>query len=64
LGHDEESASVWSYVSSIGKEVLIAEMNKKEEEEKSTRRKPASPKTADVILNDTVAVVVAGTPSF
>jgi len=64
LGHDEESASVWSYVSSIGKEVLIAEMNKKEEEEKSTTRKPASPKTANVVLNDTVAVVVTGTPSF
>ncbi|HET6142535.1 MAG TPA: site-specific integrase [Candidatus Acidoferrales bacterium] len=64
LGHDEESESIWSYVSSIEKEVLIADMNKKEEEEKSTTSKPASPKTASVILNDTVAVVVTGTPSF
>jgi integrase len=64
LGHDEESESIWSYVSSIAKEVLIAEMNKKEEEEKSTTSKPASPKTAKVILNNTVAVVVSGTPSL
>jgi Phage integrase family len=46
------------------KEVLIAEMNKKEEEEKSTTSKPTSPNTANVILNDTVAVVVSGTPSL
>jgi site-specific recombinase XerD len=64
LGHDEESESIWSYVSSIEKEVLIADMNKKEEEEKSTASKPASPKTAKVILNDTDAVRVTGTPSF
>ncbi len=63
LGHDEESESIWSYVSSIEKEVLIAEMNKKDEEEKSTMSKPASPKTAKVILNDADAVVVTGTPS-
>jgi len=64
LGHDEESESIWSYVSSIGKEVLIAEMNKQEEGEKSATSKPASSKTAKVILNDTDAVVVTGTPSF
>jgi integrase len=64
LGHDEESDSIWSYVSSIEKEVLIAEMNRKEEEEKSTTSKPASPKTAKFVLNDTVAVVVTGTPSL
>jgi len=34
------------------------------EEEKSATSKPASPKTAKVILNDTDAVVVTGTPSF
>ena len=34
------------------------------EEEKSTTSKPASPKTAKVILNDTDAVVVTGTPSL
>jgi Phage integrase family len=34
------------------------------EEEKSAKSKPASPKTAKVILNDTDAVVVTGTPSF
>ncbi len=62
LGHDEESASVWSYVSSIGKEVLIAEMNKEDDDEKSATSKPASSKTAEVILNDTVAAVVSGTP--
>jgi hypothetical protein len=54
LGHDEESESIWSYVSSIEKEVLIAEMNKKDEEGKSTASKPDSPKTAKVILNDTM----------
>jgi integrase len=64
LGHDEESESIWSYVGSIAKEVLIAEMNKKEEEEKSTTGGPVSPKTAKVILNDTDSVVVTGTPSF
>ncbi len=63
LGHDEESESIWSYVSSIAKEVLIAEMNKKEEEEKVTTSRSAAPKTAKVIPNDTDAVVVAGTPS-
>jgi integrase len=62
LGHDEESESLWSYVSSIGKEVLIAEMNKEDEGEKSATSKPASSKPAKVILND--AVVVTGTPSF
>lgn len=45
------------------RESAAAEMNKKEKEEKSTTSKPASPKTAWVILNDTDAVVVAGTPS-
>jgi len=34
------------------------------EEKKSTTSKPASSKTAKVILNDTVTVVVTGTPSF
>jgi integrase len=63
LGHDEESESIWSYVSSIAKEVLIAEMNKKEEEQKSTTSRPVSPKTTKVILNDTDAVVMAGTPT-
>ncbi len=46
------------------KEDRLAEMNKKEEKEKSTTSKPASPKTAKVIPNDTVGVVVTGTPSF
>jgi integrase len=64
LGHDEESESIWSYVSSIAKEVLIAEMNRKDEEEKSTTSKPTSSKTAKVPLNDTDAIVVTGTPSF
>jgi site-specific recombinase XerD len=62
LGHDEESESIWSYLRSIENEVLIAEMNKKEEAEKTTM--PTSPKTARVILNDTDAVVVTGTPSL
>jgi integrase len=64
LGHDEESESIWSYVSSITKEVLIAEMNKRAENEKSATSKPAPPKAARVILNDTEAVVVTGTPSL
>lgn len=64
LGHDEESESIWSYVSSIEKEVLIAEMNKKDEEGKSTANKPDSPKTAKVILSDTDAVAVTGTPAL
>ncbi len=46
------------------RESAAADMNKKEEEEKPTTSKPASPKTAKVILNDTDAVVVTGTPSF
>jgi integrase len=46
------------------KEDRIAEINKKAEEEKSTTNKLASSKTAKVILNDTVGVVVAGTPSL
>lgn len=46
LGHDEESESIWSYVSSIEKEVLVAEMNKEEEQEKSTKTEPASLKAA------------------
>ncbi|MGB7495650.1 MAG: hypothetical protein WBR26_22905 [Candidatus Acidiferrum sp.] len=64
LGHDEESESIWSYVSSIEKEVLIAEMNKKDEEEKSTASNPDSPKKATVILNDTDTVAVTGTPAL
>jgi len=43
---------------------LIAETNKKAEEEKSTTNKPASSKTAKVILNDADTVVVTGTPSL
>ena len=35
-----------------------------EEGEESNTSKPASPKTAKVILNDTVAVVVTGTASL
>jgi hypothetical protein len=46
------------------KEDRMAEMSKKAEEEKSTTSKPASSKTAKVILNDTDAVVVTGTPSL
>jgi integrase/recombinase XerD len=46
------------------KEVWMAEMNKNGEKEKSTASKPDRPKTAKVILNDTDAVVVTGTPSF
>jgi hypothetical protein len=64
LGHDEESESIWSYVSSIAKEVLIAEMNKEEEREESARNKLVAPKTAKVILNDPSAVTVTGTPSL
>jgi integrase len=64
LGHDEESESIWSYVSSIEKEVLVAEMNKREENEKSVASKLPPPKAARVILNDTDAVVVTGIPSL
>ena len=46
------------------KQVQMVEMNKQEEEEKSTTSKPASPKTAKVIPNDSVGVVVMGTPSL
>jgi integrase len=46
------------------KEDRIAEINKKAEEEKSTTSKPAPPKTAKVIFNDTDAVVVTGTSTF
>jgi hypothetical protein len=42
----------------------MAEKNNKEEDEKFTMSKPASPKPAKVILNDTVAVVVTGTLSL
>jgi len=44
------------------KEVRMTEVNKNEEEEKSTTSKPVSRNTANVILNDTVAVIVTGTP--
>jgi integrase len=46
------------------RESAAAEMNTKEEEEKPTTRKPASPSMARVILNDADAVAVTGTPSF
>jgi integrase len=62
LGHDEESESIWSYVSSIEKEVLIAEMNKTAEMEESAKDKLATPKTAKVIVDDPGAVIVTGTP--
>jgi integrase len=64
LGHDEESESIWSYLRSVDKEVLVAEMNKKAEEEKSTASSPISPKAAKVILTKTDAVVVRGTASL
>ena len=46
------------------KEDRMMETNKKAEEEKSTTNKPASSKTAKVILNDADTVVVTGTPSL
>jgi hypothetical protein len=64
LGHDEESESIWSYVSSIEMEVLIAEMNKKEEMEESALKNLTAPRAAKVILNDTRAITVTGTPSL
>jgi len=45
-------------------ESAAAEVNKKEEEEKSVTSRPASPKPAKIILNDSDNVVVTGTPSF
>jgi hypothetical protein len=51
-------------VSSIEKEVLAAEMNKKEEKEEVARSNPVAPKTVKVIPNDTKAVVVTGTPAL
>lgn len=64
LGHDEESESIWSYLRSVEKEVLVADMNEKQEKEKSATTVPTSPKAATVILNDSNAVVVTGTPSL
>jgi site-specific recombinase XerD len=64
LGHDEESESIWSYVSSIEKEVLIADMNKKAEQEKAAPSRLAAPTTGKVIPNDPGAVIVTGTPSL
>ncbi len=46
------------------RESSAADMNKQEEEEKPTTRKPVSPNMTRVILNETDAVVVTGTPSF
>jgi hypothetical protein len=51
-------------LASAEKEDRIVEMNKKEEEEKSTRKGPVSPTAVKVILNEIGAVVVTGTPSF
>ena len=49
---------------SAEKEIQMAEMKKQQEKEKSTASKQASPKAAIVILNDSVGVVVIGTPSL
>jgi integrase len=43
---------------------VLPAMNKKAETTDSATSRPAAPKTAKVISNDTDAVVVAGTPSF
>lgn len=64
LGHDEESESIWSYVSSIAKEVLIAEMNKKAELEVSAITKNVSSNKGKVIVNDHGAVTVTGRPAL
>jgi integrase len=64
LGHDEESESIWSYVSCIDKEILVADMNKKEELEESAAKNLTAPSTAKVILNDTRAITVTGTPAL
>jgi integrase len=45
------------------RERAATEMNKRDENEKSATSKPAAPKTAKVILNDTDAVIVTGTPA-
>jgi integrase/recombinase XerD len=44
--------------------VPAAEMNKKTEQENSTRNGPVSPTAVKVILNEIGTVVVTGTPSF
>ena len=61
LGHDEESESIWSYVSSIEKEVLVAEMNKGEKRETPVRFDQLFIGRAIEIKEGTV--VVTGTPA-
>ena len=46
------------------REVRVPEIEKQEEDEKSTTSNPASPKPVKVILDDAAAVVVTGMPSF
>ena len=58
VAHMNDSAS------SIGKEVVIAEMNKQEKAEKPTASRPDSRKTAKVMLNEPDAVTVTGTPAL
>jgi integrase len=60
----KQAIAAADYIPSYTLRERAAAMNKNEEEEKSATSKPASPKTAKVILNDTDAVVVTGTPSF
>jgi integrase len=61
LGHDEESESIWSYVSSIEKEVLVAEMNKGEKRETPVRFDQLVIGRGIEIKEGTV--MVAGTPA-
>jgi integrase len=59
LGHDEESESIWSYVSSIEKEVLVAEMNKTEGRQTNVDQLSR----ARLLIGDYKTVVVTGSPS-
>ena len=52
LGHDPDSESIWSYLRAVDKEIIVAEMNKRQEEASETQRRIEMSKGIKVSPND------------
>jgi hypothetical protein len=61
LGHDEDSESIWSYLRAVEKEVLVAEMNKAEENSLPADRRGGT-FNGPVVISEDGAIAVTGVP--
>jgi len=52
LGHDADSESIWSYLRAVDKEIIVADINKQQEEAEQKRRQIELSMTSAVSLDD------------